>query len=942
MKPGPFFRIRYVFLLFSFWLLGVTFVQAQYYAGGQSPGSLKWKQINSAYFQIIFPEGFENQANYVANVLEYARLLDAKSLNNYPPKISILLHNQTVISNGEVGWAPRRVEFFTQPPQDIYAQDWLQQLALHEYRHVVQIDKMNQGLTRILFALFGQQITVGVYGLYVPWWFIEGDAVVTETALSKAGRGRQALFEMELRAQLLQKGMYSYDKAAHGSYKNYVPSHYHLGYYLVGYGRARYGTELWEKALNNVARKPWMISPFSNAIKKQTGLTKNEFYKEGLKNIASDWEKQNAEIEKTSFWSLTKTDKGYVNYLNPVASSLDMLVSVKEDYQDIRRLVMLDQKGNEQNILALGAYYSESLTAKSDLVCWAEYDADPRWAYRINTRLYLYSTKTQKKRLISSGKRYFSPSFNSQATKLVVVESSVNYQHQLAVLELNKGLKEREYKTEANDFLSYPAWSADDKKLLATALGKKGKSLVEFDVETGDYRYLLPFSSTDISKAIYWKEYVLYQGAYSGISNIYALSRSTGKIYQLTSSAFGAHSPQLWNNQLLYLNYTAYGNQIALAELEPTKWKPLNKQQLNPFPLAQKLQQQEDTLMLASAIPDSLYPVKKYSKIGHLINPHSWGPFSVSMDNYSFQPGASVSSQNKLSTFFLSLGYSYDRNQQEGTWFSDVTYLGWYPAFNFRAEYGYRERLARDAQNDSTFLLRYNQTNLRSAVYVPLYYASGSWYQYIEPRVRFEYTQMDVLTTGVSLLKSNYKIFDLSLNISNYKRSALQDVYPRWGQHFGFLYRMSPFDSSGNLLALNTTLFFPGLFKHQGLRFYAAFQQRFGDAGFYADQMAFARGYTGLNMERAFSYKFDYKLPVAYPDYNLGALLYIKRITLAVFYDETIQQEAPNAHYRSLGNDLLFDVHFMRSFVPFSIGVRSVYLIDSQKPFFGFLASIKL
>ena len=35
-------------------------LKAQYYAGGQSPGSLKWKQINSSNFQIIFPEGFEN------------------------------------------------------------------------------------------------------------------------------------------------------------------------------------------------------------------------------------------------------------------------------------------------------------------------------------------------------------------------------------------------------------------------------------------------------------------------------------------------------------------------------------------------------------------------------------------------------------------------------------------------------------------------------------------------------------------------------------------------------------------------------------------------------------------------------------------------------------------------------------------------------------------
>jgi len=43
-----------------------------------------------------------------------------------------------------------------------------------------------------------------------------------------------------------------------------------------------------------------------------------------------------------------------------------------------------------------------------------------------------------------------------------------------------------------------------------------------------------------------------------------------------------------------------------------------------------------------------------------------------------------------------------------------------------------------------------------------------------------------------------------------------------------------------------------------------------------------------------------------------------------------------------VGSDLLFDVHFLRSFIPFEIGLRSVYLIDDSSPYFGFLGTIKL
>ncbi|MBN2236246.1 MAG: hypothetical protein JW729_01725 [Bacteroidales bacterium] len=922
-------------------ILFANLAKAQYYAGGQSPGSLKWKQINSSYFQIIFPEGFEEKANYVANVLEYARVLDGKTLNNYPPKISILLHNQTVESNAEVGWAPRRIEMFTQPPQDTYAQDWLQQLALHEYRHVVQIDKMNQGITRVLYALFGQQITAGVYGLFVPWWFIEGDAVVMETALSQSGRGRQPFFEMELRAQLLQKGAYSYDKAAHGSYKDFTPSHYHLGYYLVGSGRINYGDELWNNALNQVAKKPFTITPFSNSIKKQTGYSKVGFYEEMLSNLDSIWTKETQALQTTNLDTLTNP-QSYISYLNPQAFSEEYLVCVKKDYRDVTKLILMDQNGKETVLKKLGWYMPETLSVNNELILWAEQEFDPRWTYRTYTKIYSYSLAMKKVSLVSSKKRYFSPQLNREASKMVVVESSANYEHSLAVIELAGGKKERNYSTASNDFLSYPSWSEDSKKIVAVALGNKGKTLIEFDVLSGDYNYLLPFSYEDITKPIYWKNDLLFQGSYSGISNIYALDKASKQVFQVTSSAFGAHSPAVWNGKLLFSEYRANGNQIALTNLNQNEWIPLNEISDTHYSFANELHQQEDTLLVSDSIPKLKYQVKNYSKLAHLINPHSWGPFSFSADNYGFKPGITLNSQNKLSTFILSLGYEYDLNYQEGTYFADANYLGWYPALNLRAEYGYRERLAHDSEQDSTFLLRFNETNLRTGMSIPLFFSSGNWYQRFTPRITYEYRQLDVLNSGVQLRQSNFKILDYSFTFSNYQVSAKQAIYPKWGQQLSFLYQHTPFDDSGDLVALSSMLYFPGLIKHQGVRMYFAFQQKFGQADYYNEQIAMARGYFGLSFTKSFSYKLDYALPLAYPDWSLGSVVFIKRITTIAFFDETRSLDVNRVSYQSVGNDLLFDVHFLRSFIPFQVGLRSVYLFDTKSTYFGFLGAINL
>src|SRR5690606_11402371 len=141
------------------------------------------------------PSAFENEAQQLADKLTKLRELVSADLGKEPRKISIILHNQTVESNGNVQLAPRRSEFFTTPPQQGDFQNWLDNLAIHELRHVVQFDK----LTGYLRAPFFEQLALAIYGVTLPAWFFEGDAVVAETRLSHAGRGRLPSWEMPFR-----------------------------------------------------------------------------------------------------------------------------------------------------------------------------------------------------------------------------------------------------------------------------------------------------------------------------------------------------------------------------------------------------------------------------------------------------------------------------------------------------------------------------------------------------------------------------------------------------------------------------------------------------------------------------------------------------------------------------------------------------------------------
>src|ERR1035437_9685074 len=161
--------MRFFFITLLFLMFIQFHANSQFSVSGQEPASVHWEQINTGHFQLVFPHEFATEANRFANLLMFAYEYDTKTLGHRPKKISVLLHSRSVTSNAFVIWAPKRMEIYPSPPQDIYAQEWLEQLAEHELRHVVQIDKLNQGFTEVLSIVFGQQAVGGIVSMLPRW-----------------------------------------------------------------------------------------------------------------------------------------------------------------------------------------------------------------------------------------------------------------------------------------------------------------------------------------------------------------------------------------------------------------------------------------------------------------------------------------------------------------------------------------------------------------------------------------------------------------------------------------------------------------------------------------------------------------------------------------------------------------------------------------------------
>ena len=950
--------MKQFFLLISFVLLPYLLI-AQYYVLGEDPSGIKWRQINTDNFQIIYPAGVETEAQRMASIIEKVYHFAGVSLQHQPSKISVILHTSTVRSNGFVAWAPSRVELFTTPHQEIYAQDWLEQLAIHEFRHVVQIDKIDSELPGIFRIILGEQVAAMVIGVYLPFWFLEGDAVATETALSKSGRGRVPSFEMELKAQSVEKGVYSYDKAYLGSYKDYIPDYYQMGYQMVAGVRNKYGPDSWSKVLDIVAHKPLSVNAFARGLKAVTGKNHIKLYDEIFNDLKNSWTLKDKTLEKTDFTTITKSQKGYVSYRYPYPINDSTYFSVKYSINDVTRFVLIGPKGKEKIIFTPGELFEESITYGQGDVFWIESQPDIRWSHREYSLLRIMNLNsgivTEKK----FEDKIFAPCLSADGQYLAAVKVNSDNRCSIVVLSPQTGEIKKECALPTDLFILTPSWGENNKELFAIVLGSKGKSLAKINPFNGSTTILLPYSYNELKRPLQRGNMVYYTGTMGGTDDLYGYNLNEKLNYKITSSRFGVRDVQTTadGHTFVYCDYTSDGFKVVKMPLVPDKFIISDSLQTHQYQLANKLTSQENGIPDFSTLDTTTYQSKHYSKIGHIFNFHSWAPFNIDFDTEEIKPGVSFLSQNKLSTAITQLGYEYSSVNKTGKWVAKFDYTGLFPVLKLNADYGTESShyyqintytsnhiVRKDTQRVD---FNYNLLNIRGLVNLPLNLSHGRTNRLIQPELQIGYRQF---YEAVSTPFSNTNDISLTYRLyaHNLRKLGVKDIQPAIGQVMDLSYHYSPFGDASihKIWSAEGILYLPGLMKHHGIKIYSGYQEK--ESGNYTtDYISYPRGYTNVVNSQMFCLKSDYVLPLLYPDWSLGRLSYFRRISLRLFYDNawalvpiTNQNTGYRIAFGSEGGELTADCNFMRLYVPAKIGVRSSYLNDQKKLILEFLLSI--
>lgn len=966
--------------------------QAQFTDFGQDPAFLRWKQIKTADFQIIYPDYFEANAQKIANIY-HALYTRSNTLDHKPVKVSMIIHPNGGISNGSVAWAPKRTDLYTMPQQDP-SDTWLEHLCVHEFRHVVQIDKVNQGLTKILYYIFGEQITIAVTGVYLPLWFMEGDAVTYETALDRLGRGRSPEFLNEMKAQVIEKGIYSYFKASLGSYKDHVPNRYIMGYFMVANSRANYGPEIWSDALTRIGRKPLSFAPFATSLKKTLQARRNELwqdstfkslflhpekvkkantyrdskrtlYHDNFSELRQIWKDEIKNIP-TDFDTLKTNNPAYTNYYYPTPAENNRLIAYQKGLQQTGAFIFLDGKG-EKIITPTGTLTDNKFAYHNGQLVWTEYKPNIRWANGGRNTLTSYDLKHKKYRYHRASANRFSPFVIGDHWGVVEVDN----QNQASLVLLSPDLKKelRRIPAGKDELFIHPSFS--NNRIIATVQSPAGIHIETIHPETGERRKLTNPVWYELDNPILHDSLLYYRASYNGNNAFYEKNLITGKTHNILNAPFGVRFPILdpQKNNLYFSFYTSDGykpGSIALNQLK--KQTP----QYETYRLADTLSDQEGWQL--NCRYDSTFKTRKYNKFTHLLNPHSWGPLYINTQDQEINVGLVVYSQNKLSTLSLAAGYIIDSDYDQGAWMFNASYKALWPVFHLdfkTGKYDYYtfnlNALNLQTQTKDTLYL-YNRSNYTQGALTmqfPFNISVRNYNRSLTPYIRYKIEALHNANTRkayqfavedsiaylypvhagnyrYSTPANYYQMLEYGIIFSNQTRMTTQEINPRWGQTLqgGFAHTPLKKLNLGHEWWVSGSFYFPGFFRNHSLYAYTGHQKRPDNEGAYSKKILIPRGIKIYGYEFT-TLRSGYKLPLLYPDQHITSLLYVKAINGGIFFDMVNEKTRwYNKNFYSYGAELTADVHFLRLPFPVNIGIRAGYETQSKALFTDFLFNI--
>jgi len=935
----------------------LSFIQFSY--SQQNPSGIKWKYIDTGIYKIIFPEEITPAGEKMADLMLHYEKYNYSSIKTTPRRIPIVLINQNADANGFVSTAPFYSHWYT-TPSSFDGIEWFRGLAIHEGRHMVQMNKLKDGAGKGAWrVLFGDYGTLAFEFFYVPFWFMEGDAVVMETALTKGGRGRLPYFSLWHRALELSGERYSYYKDYLGSYDSLYPrsDHYRMGYLLCSYIQRHYGVDVWNSVLEDTGRY-FIFYTFDSSLKYATGKSIIELYNDALNEYNVLWNRQLANLKLTEaviktrhyprrFDSFLFPVQGNESRIHTLKFSRDrklMLGSINEngEFAPVRRMPYEIMNGMMMN--------EKTLSSGGGKFLWSETVPDPRWGYRSYLDLKLYDSYADETVWLSDKRRFIASAISHGGDIAAAIEYTRDLRYKISLYNIKEKRELSSTELFNTGHIFDPAVSDDGKHVALSSLSDNGNSILLYNTDTGKVSYLIDYTFNESFRAPeFFGKYLLYVSNYSGIDNIYAVDIEKRKRFQVTSRKFGAYYPSVdtVTSTLLFNDYSVNGYTIAKMELNPRNWTPIEKVEPGIVDTIEPISRKElqGDFDSAYAVQKNQYEIKNYYPIANSINFFGWFPALNSTDSEFY---ISLVSQDVLQT--TDLNVSYIRNFNEGTDAGSATliYSGLYPVFTLSGIYGERAvRVDNETGDKELDFVKWKEATGFGGIHFPLDFSRGihsisltfggkTGYIHITEKTQENWSIYNDINKDGNLYY--YKYF---LTFSHLVRGALSSVTPGIGEVLNISYTHTPYESDyrGNLFSADVKLYLPGITDIQGVILKGSYEKLDYWNYVFSSQVLFPRGYDSVRYEQFIQGGIDYAFPICNLSINLWKLLYVKRINGDIFFDYGAgKDDSGYTYYKSAGFELTAEQNLLSNlFLAVEAGLRYSYCFDTQEHVYEFV-----
>ncbi|MEP7251063.1 MAG: hypothetical protein ABI683_01750 [Ginsengibacter sp.] len=889
---------------------------------GGNPPSTKWRQINTTSSRIIFPADIDSVANRIASIVDFIKEPTENTIGSKSRKINIVLQNQSTISNAYVGLGPYRSEFYLNPDPNSFevgSLPWPDQLTIHEYRHVEQFNNFNLGLSHIMRSLFGEEGQALANNAAIPNWFFEGDAVYNETNVSKQGRGSLPFFYNGYRSLWNNGKNYSWMKLRNGSFKDFVPDHYDLGYLLVAYGHEKYGDKFWQQVTHDAAAYKGLFYPFQKAIKKYSGTDYVHF-----RNDAIEFFKKQFNIRVSS----TIANKEYLSQEYPAFQG-DTLVYLRSGYKKIPEFIAM-QKRSERRIRVRDFSLDNYFSLKNGKIVYASYRPDARWGNIDYSDLRIIDIKSGKQTNITNHTKYFSPDINEDGTRIVAVNQTGQSKSYLHILETSTGELVHIIPNRDQLFYTYPKF-IDDNAIISPVRDTLGKmALAKIDASSGNAEYLTPFTYRVVGFPCIYQDTIYFTSSFQKNDELFAYTLASKKLWRIVyddSVGLGKYEPAVNDSMIAWTTFTSAGYKLDLIKKSDVVFEELNQNNLDEntssFGVASINNLNSN---LVYSVPNDLFTVKKYSKTFRLFNFHSLEP-TIDDPEYTL----TLLSENILNTMQSQLYFTYDRAEQFKKTGFQATYGALFPFLSSGISYTIDRRTFNSSQKPVYF----NELEPYGGFNIPLNLSKGRSFTYINFGSQYVYNSSSFKGSYKDTIGTvSYSYLNNFISFTQQIQKAKQQIFPHFAQSLVLSYKSALTNYSSNQFIANGNIYFPGLMTTHSVVINGAFlakdtlQQINFSSGF-----PFSRGYEAVNFYRMYKWGINYHFPLIYPDAGFASIFYLLRVRGNVFYDHTyVKDFLPNANsynaiFRSTGVELNFDTKWWNQ-ANISVGVRYSHLFD--------------